>query len=98
MGLEHFPTANQISAFFRKPVPEPKDVEDILTGSYKTSTLLRLTPKERRQLRNFEKHLRKDIEGRRLFCTGWVWVRSRSQRMPSAQTRNAKVPFILWRE
>lgn len=30
----------------------------------------RLTPLERRKVRNFEKHMRKATEGRRLFMTG----------------------------
>ncbi|ERF68156.1 hypothetical protein EPUS_09514 [Endocarpon pusillum Z07020] len=103
MGLEHFPTAHQIAACFRKHVQEPEDGEDTLIGSYRTSALLRLTQLERRQLRNFEKCMQEATEGRRLFCTeaGRFGLGPKPTGQDSQCTdqiwilNGAKVPFVL---
>ena len=63
----------------------------------------RLTPLERRKVRNFEKHMRKATEGRRLFMTesGLFGLGSKSLGQDSNSKdevwilMGARVPFIL---
>jgi hypothetical protein len=104
IGLEHFPTAKQIGECFGKQTYE-SDKKDIfsLAGSYRTDTLQRLTSRQRRELRNFEKHMRKATEGRRLLCSSHGLLGLGP--MSTAQDKDckdeiwllggARVPFIL---
>jgi hypothetical protein len=64
------PTAWSIrEAFHRPPISESQQQKDPISGKYKRPSMQRLTPLERRKVRNFEKHMRKATEGRRLFMT-----------------------------
>ncbi|KAM5341292.1 hypothetical protein ACJ41O_014323 [Fusarium nematophilum] len=64
------PTARHIGESFRAPqVDEAQRDEDPLGGGYKRPSMHRLTPLERRKLRNFEKRMRNATEGRELFMT-----------------------------
>ncbi|KAG4433505.1 hypothetical protein IFR05_011014 [Cadophora sp. M221] len=105
--LEHFPTAQQISECLSSTVEEPNEEDhDSLLGVYKLSALLRLTPLQRRQLRMFEKKMRRATDGRRLFCTeeGRFGLGPKSVGQNEGFTdeiwilKGAKVPFILRRE
>ncbi|KAH6706417.1 heterokaryon incompatibility protein-domain-containing protein [Leptodontidium sp. MPI-SDFR-AT-0119] len=62
--------ARQIGGAFRRPpISESQQQEDPIRGKYKRPSMQRLTPLERRKVRNFEKHMRKATEGRKLFMT-----------------------------
>lgn len=97
-GIEHFPTANQISASFKNNVAQSAD-----GGDYKAGTLERLTRLERRQLRNFEKHMRNVTDGRHLFSThgGLLGLGPKSTSGDAVCPdeiwilKGARVPFIL---
>lgn len=106
-GLEHFPTAQQVLACLSSTVQEPEDKDvDSLVGVWRASALLRLTPLQRRQLRMFEKKMRRATDGRRLFCTeeGRLGLGPKPVGQEAGCTdevwilHGAKVPFILRRE
>lgn len=109
IGLEHFPTATQIGECFSKEIDESnekeKKQETSLAGSYRTDTLQRLTSLQRRELRNFEKHMRKATEGRRLLCSSsgllglgpMSTAQDKTCRDEIWLLRVARVPFILRR-
>lgn len=109
IGLEHFPTATQIGECFSKEIDESnekeKEQETSLAGSYRTDTLQRLTSLQRRELRNFEKHMRKATEGRRLLCSSsgllglgpMSTAQDKTCRDEIWLLRGVRVPFILRR-
>lgn len=110
IGLEHFPTATEIGECFGKeiddePNEEEKEQEAPLAGSYRTSTLARLTSLQRRELHNFKKHMRKATEGRRLLCSSsgllglgpMSTAQDKTCRDEIWLLRGARVPFILRR-
>lgn len=110
IGLEHFPTATQIGECFSKEIDESnkkeKEQETSLAGSYRTDALQRLTSLQRCELCNFEKHMRKATEGRRLLCSssGLLGLGPMStaqdktyREMRYGFLRGARVPFILRR-
>lgn len=65
---DFLPTARHLQKSFRDP-PDPRNDEDPIAGMYKTASMRRLTPVNRRKLRNFEKMMKKASEGRKLFLT-----------------------------
>jgi len=98
------PTAQHIrEAFHRPPISESEQQKDPIGGKYKRPSMQRLTPLERRKVRNFEKHMRKATEGRRLFMTesGLFGLGSKSLGQDSNSKdevwilMGARVPFIL---
>ena len=98
------PTARHIrEAFYRPPISESQQQKDPIGGKYKRPSMQRLTPLERRKVRNFEKHMRKATEGRRLFMTesGLFGLGSKSLGQDSNSKdevwilMGARVPFIL---
>lgn len=108
IGVLHLPTANKLLGCFQKPVTELdlKDVKDHLTGKYRASALARLSPRDRTQIQDFEKHMRAATEGRSLFCTrgGRLGLGPKSTgHDPNCKDEvwilnGARVPFILRRE
>ncbi|KAJ4366792.1 hypothetical protein N0V83_007317 [Neocucurbitaria cava] len=107
IGLEHFPTATELVECFNKyndeSDQEEKAQRSSLNGSYRPDTLQRLTNLQRRQLRNFEKHMRKATEGRRLLVSARGLLGLGPMSTAQAETRKdeiwilrgARVPFIL---
>ncbi|CAO2649240.1 Nn.00g066250.m01.CDS01 [Neocucurbitaria sp. VM-36] len=109
IGLEHFPTATQIDECFGKNIhksrEKEKEQEISLGDSYRNDTLGRFTSLQRRQLRNFEKHMRKATEGRRLISSSSGLIGLAPMSTAQDKTcrdeiwllRGARVPFILRR-
>lgn len=102
--IRFLPTARHIWESFRAPpVDEAQRDEDPLGRRYKRPSMQRLTPLERRKLRNFEKHMCQATEGRKLFLTtsGLLGLGPKSLGQdPSSKDEvwllmRARVPFIL---
>ncbi|KAH7244927.1 heterokaryon incompatibility protein-domain-containing protein [Fusarium solani] len=100
---EFLPTATHIRECFHAQVDEAQGNGDPLRGKYKRPSMQRLTPLERRKLRNFEKNMRSATEGRKLFMTesGLFGLGPKSLGQdPSSKDEvwilvGARVPFIL---
>lgn len=100
---DFLPTATHIRECFHAQVDEAERDKDPLRGRYKRPSMQRLTPLERRKLRNFEKNMRSATEGRKLFMTesGLFGLGPKSLGQdPSSKDEvwilmGARVPFIL---
>lgn len=100
---EFLPTATHIRECFHAEVDEAEGDKDPLRGKYKRPSMQRLTPLERRKLRNFEKNMRNATEGRKLFMTEsglfGLGPKSLGQDVSSKDEvwilMGARVPFIL---
>ncbi|KAM6516560.1 hypothetical protein FALCPG4_014742 [Fusarium falciforme] len=100
---EFLPTATHIRECFHAQVDEAQGDKDPLRGRYKRPSMQRLTPLERRKLRNFEKNMHSATEGRKLFMTesGLFGLGPKSLGQdPSSKDEvwilmGARVPFIL---
>lgn len=100
---EFLPTATHIRECFHAQVDEAQGDKDPLRGRYKRPSMQRLTPLERRKLRNFEKNMRSATEGRKLFMTesGLFGLGPKSLGQdPGSKDEvwilmGARVPFIL---
>ncbi|KAL6354292.1 hypothetical protein LRP88_11618 [Fusarium phalaenopsidis] len=99
---EFLPTATHIRECYAQ-VDEAQGDGDPLRRKYKRPSMQRLTPLERRKLRNFEKNMRSATEGRKLFMTesGLFGLGPKSLGQdPSSKDEvwilvEARVPFIL---
>ena len=100
---EFLPTATHIQECFHAEVHEDEGDKDPLRGKYKRPSMQRLTPLERRKLRNFEKNMRNATEGRKLFMTesGLFGLGPKSLGQDASSKdevwilMGARVPFIL---
>ncbi|KAL2671488.1 hypothetical protein Neosp_014078 [[Neocosmospora] mangrovei] len=100
---EFLPTATHIQECFHAEVDEAEGDKDPLRGKYKRPSMQRLTPLERRKLRNFEKNMRNATEGRKLFMTesGLFGLGPKSLGQDASSKDEvwiligARVPFIL---
>ncbi|KAI8655423.1 HET domain-containing protein [Fusarium keratoplasticum] len=100
---EFLPTATHIRECFHAQVDEAQGDKDPLRGRYKRPSMQRLTPLERRKLRNFEKNMRSATEGRKLFMTesGLFGLGPKSLGQDASSKdevwilMGARVPFIL---
>ncbi|UPL02057.1 hypothetical protein LCI18_012991 [Fusarium solani-melongenae] len=100
---EFLPTATHVRECFHPQVDEAQGDKDPLRERYKRPSMQRLTPLERRKLRNFEKNMRSATEGRKLFMTDsglfGLGPKSLGQDASSKDEvwilMGARVPFIL---